>query len=270
MKRLLAVAAAVVGILLWVSSASAAEDAKVLLYAPFDGSFDAKTAAGTETAFPGGEKVDCALPYGKEEKMRTMKWTSAAPTFEEGVKGQGALIDEPDTLAFTATDGNFNKDRGTIMMWVKPKFGSADGVAHKGFFHMTKVRKKKEGRLYVELAIFYWKGNTFRVQFCSDNTEKNVYHPKSFKKDEWLHLAFTWDMDGMMALYLNGELRHPGAKCSTKGLKPLTELPRKMFLGTGRHRVFHADAVIDDLTIYDRALSQSAIKSSYTKAAQRK
>ena len=243
-----------------------AQEPKIILHAPLDGSFDAKIAAGTKTASPGEEEVNCALPYGKEKKKRTMKWTSTAPTFEKGVKGQGVLVDEPDTLAYTANDGNINKDRGTIMMWVRPKFSSEDGLAYKYFFHMTKVRKRKAGRLYVELAVFYWKGNTFRVQFCSDDTEKNVYCPKPFKKDEWLHLAFVWDMDDAMALYVNGETRRPGAKCSMEGVKRLTELPEKMFIGTGRYRVFHADAVIDEVVIYDRALSPSAIKAHWDRA----
>lgn len=211
-------------------------DAKVniLLYAPFDGTADAKIAKGNKTALTSGEI-----------------------TYEKGKVGVGILIDKDDTCTFE-TDGNFNKNEGTVMFWIKPRFSSEKGVY--SFFFMVQGHAYNRNRLSIKFAPASGKILAAEV-YGGDMVSRLVKYPVKFEADEWHHLALVWKgSEGMVKLYWDGAVLD--AVPANPGPYEITFLSGKMKIGTDFQNGCPAHAVIDELYIYDKALTGDQIKKN--------
>jgi len=186
--------------------------------AEFDGKLDADSSRGK----PGAE-------------------SSGPVKFEKGVKGKAVVISE-GVLCRYAAEGNFNRNQGTIEMWIRPDWDAGDGKRHwlftddKGRF---KIFKYANGNLYFQLQ--------------DDSKGYNCSTPCRWRAGEWHHVAAVWrninsgKADAELALYVDGVLE----KLVVEKLG-VSVPPAYFFIGTNRDGTEPADAAIDGLRIYDR------------------
>lgn len=153
-------------------------------------------------------------------------------------------------------------DAVTIMGWVRPMpgGGSDDIWFSKLQTDTSPTVPNTHSELYLRV------GNTFYVngRFGSLSVQTKLQSGVTAEDDVWYHYAFTWDADGM-ALYIDGELTDTDDTVDIasfidhdpdNGGYPLT-------IGAGWVHVFAFTGMIDDVRVYDSALSAARIKCIY-------
>lgn len=201
----------------------------LLLYLPFDGFLEAQYARGDENATVEGELK-----------------------FEKGMKGQAVLIGEDIILNYARAD-NFNAEKGTVMMWVRPNWASSSmgSSDNRTLFFIDRVTK------------IYYSGYTkgYNAMCRKENGDDFVIGSTEntlFEKGTWHHFAFTWDNSKGLKVYLNGIL----ANEVSISWKPCPSPGAYISIGSGGG-LGNIDAIIDELYIYERVLADSEIRSHY-------
>lgn len=174
------------------------------------------------------------------------------PEWTEG-KIEGALdfdgdddwVDLGDDIFLESTFGS----GGTISVWVKPTstLSNRDHVVGiEGRFAITESATSAN----------YWEANIYD----GEDTER-VKSLNPIEIGKWVHLVATWDTS-TLRFYVNGEYQGYVAQ----GMPAINEVNRPVTVGA-----FYADgnlyytipATIDDVRIYDRALSVDEVKWVY-------
>jgi hypothetical protein len=177
-------------------------------------------------------------------------------TLTRGKQGRGALFDaDREYISIPTRRGSkqlnvFNKDKGTIDFWYKPRHRHNDHKKHI-FFYSWRNRKnsfyfmkRKNDRLYI---IFNDNG-----RWVSDYVNPRDY---SWKPNQWVHLTFVWDKDApkgkTMRIFINGKEPKQRNWRAYRG----------RFQGPGRHLLISswskgrsADGIIDEFKIYNRVV----------------
>ena len=210
----------------------------LLFYLPFDEDFEAAVAGGNATPEVRGE-------------VRLV----------EGRRGKAAAFSDGNHLAFDAP-GNFDQAEGTIAMWIRPYWSDHDGVAHRFF----EVPGPGEHAANPDAAFVVSKGwldtNTPNLTYFHLSTAnwvwgQHISHMFGFEPNEWVHLAFSWSAAGpLLKVYKNGELVRVGQE--PMGARPPSE-GRQMIIGARHDGTCGADAVLDEIMIFDRALSDAEV-----------
>jgi len=214
--------------------ASALEKGDILFYAPFEGDTNAQIARGSKAP------------------------TSGTVEFAEGIRGQGVVIGGGDNLNYQ-TSGNFNKDSGTVSIWVKPvDWRRGDGKSH------TFVTFPGEGKVHAYLLYNYYVGWTWFTLLRAGGNNRIIGEgldlEPEWKPGEWHHLAATWQ-EGEMCLYLDGNLR---ARLTED--VPLMEKAGPQFQVGERS----SKTVFDELMIFSRPLMPVEVKALYERDAAEK
>ena len=203
----------------------------ILLYAPFDGSPDARVARGERKAVTRGE-----------------------PEFEEGKIGKALVVgDRKISVGFHLKE-NINLDRGSIAFWVAPLDWDHDTVASHSFIH---AKGKEELQVYYFFsgkAIFVKLGFQERKLIIRDTA------PAEWKKGEWRHIVLNWE-PSRVVLYDNAYLRAeimrdisiPRVIGSVLYMGKFPELSKDAF-------TFKNDTLIDELYIFNRPLTVYEIR----------
>jgi hypothetical protein len=187
------------------------EDASTSLLLHFDGSY-----AGTQ-----GEQGN---PQGTE-------FTSAR-------YGEGVLVDETDTLTYTAA-GNLDLSQGAVELWVRPQWNGGDNQSYV-FFEVgnpyqwsNRMRLTKDG------------GNNLRFMVWDNSGAETglAYNVSAWQAGEWHHVAATWD-EGQIALYADGTLVD-----STSGATMPDTLGSTIYVGSSAWNDLQANALLDELRI---------------------
>ena len=170
---------------------------------------------------------------GAEDEEGTVSGASFAP----GKHGQGALIDETDTLTYPAA-GNLDGSAGTIEFWVQPQWNGDDGEMHTLFEAADPagrgIQLARDGLGYLHFILRTPKGQDGTGCSLSD-----------WRAGEWRHLAATWSTREA-ALYVDGRL------CSQRaGAPPPAGLSGAIQVGGSPGLGWQADAVFDELRISD-------------------
>jgi len=140
----------------------------------------------------------------------------------------------------------------TLEMWVKlPNDGANSnnvGIEKGGW-------EPGEYSLYV----FYVPGNGAAMQFrdlpeaCAD--ANSGFLGPNLKDDQWHHIAGTWD-GKVISLYTDGDLSM-SVDCGTG---PLQRNAKSVYIGSRNGSERFLKGVVDEVRIYDRALSESEIR----------
>lgn len=163
--------------------------------------------------------------------------TPNGTTFEAGRYGQGVLVDDTDTLTYTA-EGNITSSQGAVEFWVQPTWDGDDGGNHTLFwwegdgdniFHL-----RKDGISNLVFDRFYPGGGCGAPHNVAD-----------WQAGEWHHLAITWE-GPEMALYEDG---FEVARTVCGGTA--NPAAYSFYVGSGFNGEFAIDAVIDELRISD-------------------
>ena len=144
----------------------------------------------------------------------------------------------------------------TIAAWIKPNgIKGADGmsVASKRIGHQN-------GDCY---NLFTWTG---QKMYARVNSKGQIVSNTILKDGEWYHVAFTFEGGGKIKLYLNGieevSIAHPDKAVLDDNKSPLWIGE----LNAGRN--FAWNGILDDVAIWNRALSEKDIQSVMNKGLQ--
>jgi hypothetical protein len=162
--------------------------------------------------------------------------TPYGTTFVAGHYGPGVLVDDNDTLSYTAT-GNITSTQGAVEFWLRPNWNGDDGGNHtlfwwgegSEFFHL-----RKDGISNLVFDRFFEGGSCGAPVNVSD-----------WNAGEWHHLAFTWD-GTYMVLYVDGQ---SVAQTMCEGVaKPTASI---FYIGSGIGGDLSVDGIIDEFRISD-------------------
>lgn len=153
-------------------------------------------------------------------------------------------------------------NEGTISFWVKPEWGAS--TASHTFLSRIWDKKRKN---YLVISYGWWepKGEN-RLYFVVDNTELlHCVVPYRFEDQVWVLITAVWKRgaDGYCRLYVDD-------KEVARTEKRVALHPYEggdIFLGSDRGtpdaRARNIDGVIDELIIYNRALTANEVKAAY-------
>jgi len=168
--------------------------------------------------------------------------------FESALEFNGTTdsVEIPDSNSLAITKAI------TLEMWVKlPNDGANTnnvGIEKGGW-------EPGEYSLYV----FYVPGNGTAMQFrdlpeaCAD--ANSGFLGPNLKDDQWHHIAGTWD-GKVISLYTDGDLSM-SVDCGTG---PLQRNKNPVYIGARNGSERFLKGIVDEVRIYDRALSESEIK----------
>lgn len=152
---------------------------------------------------------------------------------------------EDEVMADYQSYDNLNLNQGTISLWVKPNWNGNDGKNHTIIY---------SGQDWNNNSFYIQKGEDNNLKFITANNNTNyLSYPEvdisDWKKNEWYHLAFTWNPIGTKNIYINGRL-----VASATGNFLTSSLSTDLFIGCGPEGFDSFDGVIDELQIKNKAL----------------
>ena len=225
--------------------ALAVEESDVLFFAPFEG------------------KVEAAISRGDPAAS-----TAGAQRFGEGVRGKAIAVDPQAVLSYMFKD-NCIPDEGTVAMWVKPEWNSADEKFHHLFRASTGHFRGKS--LNTIMVYEYIQGE--RLQFYTSNGQETspqegrslaFVDPLSWKAGQWHHVAATWSAtlaSTEQVLYIDGRR---AAAVSGAVFVPDT-VPERMEIGGPRGT---ATTWFDDVMVFSRPLLPHEVAALYESSRQ--
>ena len=153
--------------------------------------------------------------------------------------------------------GNFDPAKGTIQMWILPKWSLA-GEAHSVFFQFVPTPEKRN---QLNWRQFHFQKRPKKMVFTCWGNSKKETPIVSARSDGWIQLAVTWDWTGKQGkrcFYVNGELADE-VKLNKKFWK--IDMPGEIMIGAPRG--WNAKSLIDEVRILDYPLTAAEIKQDY-------
>ncbi len=176
------------------------------------------------------------------------------PHRAEGYKGDGASISRTGETGVITAVGNLKKPQGTLSFWYKPRTGGpferSYGLVSSGV--MGKHNKNS-------MLVWLWDRQGGKLRFDVDPSVYLVVNCQGWEANKWVHIVCTWDHKKGIKIYVNGELE--GKKEATWDVVKTLEI--KIGLKTTARGVEMADGVFDELTLYDRPLTEAQVAADY-------
>ena len=219
-------------------------DDHTLLLAHFDETLDADVAKGSPAAEVTGAEL-----------------------VAEGKWGGVVSLGDGQCLSFDA-EGNLDMSAGTLMFWLKPDWQIPTVRSHA----LLSMGLDGDPSGYFVLSQGWWEGSggAGRMYFVYDNQaymhrSSAVLMTIGEHLKEWHHLALTWaeGEPGHNAVYLDGELMARVVKDCGQVRRPGTRLFVGSDQGTGMGDERHANALLDELVIYDRAFTEEEVADAF-------
>jgi hypothetical protein len=206
-----------------VAAALEIEVRDILLYAPFDGSTDARFAAGERKAV-----------------------TRGAPRFEAGKIGRALVVgSRKDSVGFQLRR-NIDFEKGSIAFWVAPlDWGHTTRVNH-SFIH---AKGEEELHLYY---FFSGKAVFARLGFEDGYDVMKDASCEEWQKGQWRHIVLNWDKKGLK-LYANSYLK------AARSISLPEDIGRVLYFGKYPEPsrdafTYRNDTLIDEFYIFKRPL----------------
>lgn len=151
-------------------------------------------------------------------------------------------------------------DSGTLMAWIRPEsiagISNWNGIIHKG-----------DQTDFSDEAYFLQFNGWRNLIGGGHNGTSNVYITGSttFNADQWYHTAITWDGSGLV-LYVNGNIdASSSAVLVNRNSSGNLQIGSQFTSGSD----YFFDGIIDEVALYNRALSSGEIQSIYNRASLR-
>ena len=190
-----------------------------------------------------------------------------SPDYATGRIGQAIDLNGTDQRADVVGMGEYAQV--SISVWINASDPDAAGLG--AIFHHNEYNNSSHpGQPYTpHFFIMNWNSPTLDSATVSlDYGGPNVYGFDSIKKDTWHHLAWTYKKDAALTLYVDGAevdsdtASFDNMSLSDMGIGGVTEPPP--WGGDGRY----FDGMIDDLAVWDEALSPDDIELIYNGGLQ--
>ena len=162
--------------------------------------------------------------------------------------GNKEVVTIPDSAALD-TDDAF-----TLSVWINAKaYKSKSGSG----CHI--VDKWHEAAIHGDWALTLQPNGQLILHLCSGPRRGDTLYSKSVvPKNTWTHIAATFDR-GAMKLYINGQLTAAKASAVVKRLDPVEYRYDDVRIGTNYRGIFSFNGAIDEVGIWNRALSGGEI-----------
>ena len=210
-------------------------DKSLLFFAPFDFSVDAEQAAHHKTGRLNGEGE-----------------------FVPGVVGNAISLPESGkgAISYNFSD-NIDMKAGTMMFWFKPHWWG-DELEEKSFRRCLMWLGLSDGKYFAFYRTFSRKDAPYALYMGYQNYGTQI-QSRAWKKNQWLHLAATWDTQfDKYIIYVDGR-QVLSAPVQWKG----KEIEGRN-LGLGRYYGADViDAAYDEFFVFGRPLAAEEVKSYY-------
>lgn len=193
--------------------------------------------------------------------------TPRDPVWRKGVQGSALLFDGYSTwIERTAAEAPAIRDALSITAWVAPRSYEWGDEGRLSAIVNQHNREKREGYI---LGVYRHGDWSFQLGLGGEWAELWVYD-QPLKKNQWSFVAATYDrQSGEMIMYLNGE---QAAKRVIEGNHEITPSLVSLMIGRNNQGTVLAGAftlnmfsgLMDEVKIYDRALSPEEIKQFYS------
>lgn len=177
---------------------------------------------------------------------------AAGLTFENGVSGEGVLIDAGDILQYPV-QGNLKASEGSMSLWVRPTWDPG-GVLYRILvlkwqqFGNFELHVDEEKQLAFAVNTAQVEGKPIKIAFASAD---------NWKANTWYFLTFTWSSDNIV-IYVNGRK----AAETEVGFDIPSTTDDSFHLGSFEgEEAFNG--VMDELRVYDAPLTPAMVQSQY-------
>lgn len=190
---------------------------------------------------------------------RAARVASGAPNFAEGVRCSGIVV-TPELPVIDLPDGRLN--RATVALWIRPtgtletrSVPIFDGWTNSENLNVSITRRPDDSLRWWVAVHDNVDGRTWREEFGVASTMPPA-------TDRWTHVALTYD-GAALRIYVNGRLdaEAPQPSRTYSGEVPSLSDYR---LGIDRNGTRFFRGVIDDLRIYERALTAAEVATLAT------
>jgi len=204
---------------------------KILLYAPFDGSADARLARGQAKA----------VTEGKIE-------------YREGRVGKALVVGKRTAhVGFNLKD-NFAFEEGGIAFWAAPLDWDYTTEVNHSFIHMKDQEEFQIYYFFPSKKIFAKLGYLREKRIFNDTRGDN------WQRGRWRHIVFNWSntgvelyVDGYLRGGIGGAVRFPRAVGDVMYIGKYPELSKDSF-------TYKNDTLIDEFYIFKRPLDLMEIR----------
>ena len=182
---------------------------------------------------------------------------SAGFPFQNGSRQEALDLNGYGKYHLLPAKGNFDPRKGTIQMWILPKWSLA-GEAHSVFFQFVPTPEKRN---QLNWRLFHFQKRPKKMVFTCWGNSKKETPIVSTRSDGWIQLAVTWDWTGKTGrrcFYVNGELADE-VKLNKKFWK--LEMPGEIMIGAPKG--WNAKSLIDEVRILDYPLTAAEIKQDF-------
>jgi glucose/arabinose dehydrogenase len=189
----------------------------------------------------GGTTVSDASGNGLTGTIAGAAWTTS------GQQGGALSFDGMDDRVTVGSSSLLNLTTGTVEAWVRlDALGRWHGVVAKG------STNSDSGHNY---AIEIDDGNAVNCVIGNGSSSTSLRSTSQLGVQQFYHLACTWD-GSQLRMYINGTLH----RSVSQGITPAGN-SSPLFIGQYGGNVDRFDGVIDEVRIYNVALSQAQIQS---------
>lgn len=183
-----------------------------------------------------------------------------------GKQGNAADFERANSESFSTTTyigGSMDNDY-SYSFWIKPE--SLPTTAPNDIHHILDHRRTDGTAFdYASLMLYRTAGGTQQFQVVLDRvTDVEAYHTHTISAGSWAHVAFVCDVGVGYTLYVNASSIGTGtcsAKNSTGGGA------NRFKLGTIDTYGRYYDGLLDEFTIWDKALSSGDVTAIYNAGA---
>ena len=169
----------------------------------------------------------------------------------EGKINSAMSFDGEDDYVSLTTTGTINPPTGSVSVWVKP-----DGNQGSPAYVFAHPKTSDNSRVYIDFASG---GLSVDCRLGNPTTIGN----QTLTNDTWNHIVCGWD-DTSAFFYINGI-----NKTTTSTFNGLTSVATTSYLGSFSPSTQTFDGLIDDVRIYNYALTEEQIKTLYNNGAVR-
>ena len=175
-------------------------------------------------------------------------------------------FDGADNVSIPIT--NMSNNYGTFEEWIKPVGWNGGDSSYHGSFQ-TRVPGSWGNNIGQMIVLDQWGSNTFYFRIVPDSgccpTDVTFSTSGVFKDGEWTYIAISWNKsDNTIKVYIDGKLKAERVNWTHA---TTTALEATGYIGVGHDR--YANSVIDEVRIYDTALTTAEILKHYTEGAAR-
>ena len=152
--------------------------------------------------------------------------------------------------------------KGTITFWLRPLWAEGDTRSHV----LMSMRWRDSRNGYFALSHGWWEpAGKDRLYIIFNNQYLGASEKSPLKPGEWHHIALVWraGRDGKIKLYVNGKLLTYQDYTSEPTFTPMGYLYLGSDIATSESKDRRADALFDELVIYDRDLQFEELNARY-------